>query len=64
MPADVVAKIRADVTKIMANPEVQNRLSNAGVEALSGDGAALAQLIKLDLGRYAQLAKSANIKGE
>jgi tripartite-type tricarboxylate transporter receptor subunit TctC len=64
MPPEIVQKIRADVTKIMQNPDVQSRLSNAGVEALSGDGNALAQLIRLDLARYAQLAKSANIKGE
>jgi tripartite-type tricarboxylate transporter receptor subunit TctC len=64
MPPEIVQKIRADVTKIMQNPDVQSRLSNAGVEALGGDGNALAQLIRLDLARYAQLAKSANIKGE
>jgi tripartite-type tricarboxylate transporter receptor subunit TctC len=64
LPPEIVAKIRADVQKILATPEVQARLSNAGVEPLVGDGAALAQLITLDLARYAQLAKSANIKGE
>jgi hypothetical protein len=31
---------------------------------LAGSGADLAKLIKLDLARYAQLAKSANIKAE
>jgi tripartite-type tricarboxylate transporter receptor subunit TctC len=64
MPADIVQKIRLEVTKIMQNPDILSRLSNAGVEALGGDGQALAQLIKLDLARYAQLARSANIKGE
>lgn len=64
MPPDIVNKIRNEINKILANPDIQSRLSNAGVEVTVGDGNALAQLIKLDLARYAQLAKSANIKGE
>jgi tripartite-type tricarboxylate transporter receptor subunit TctC len=64
MPPELVAKIRSEVSKILANADTQLKLSNAGVEVTMGDGNALAQLIKLDLARYAQLAKSANIKGE
>jgi tripartite-type tricarboxylate transporter receptor subunit TctC len=64
MPPELVAKIRNEVSKILANADTQLKLSNAGVEVTMGDGNALAQLIKLDLARYAQLAKSANIKGE
>jgi tripartite-type tricarboxylate transporter receptor subunit TctC len=62
MPADVVAKIYADVQKILAEPAVKENLSTAGIEPLSGNGADLAKLINVDLVRYAQLAKSANIK--
>jgi len=43
---------------------VKENLSGAGVEPLSGNGAALSKLITSDLARYAQLAKSANIKAE
>ena len=64
MPADVVAKIYADVQKVLAEPAVKENLSNAGVEPLAGNGADLAKRIKADLARYAQLAKSANIKAE
>lgn len=64
MPPDVVARIYADVQKVLAEPAIKENLSNAGVEPLSGTGADLAQLIKVDLARYAQLAKSANIKAE
>jgi tripartite-type tricarboxylate transporter receptor subunit TctC len=64
MPPELVAKIRNEVSKILANADTQLKLSNAGVEVTMGDGNALAQLIKLDLARYAQLAKLANIKGE
>ena len=64
MPPEVVAKIYADVQKVLAEVAVKENLSGAGVEPLSGNGAALARLIKVDLARYAQLAKSANIKPE
>jgi tripartite-type tricarboxylate transporter receptor subunit TctC len=64
MPAEVVAKIQGDVRQVLAEPAVRENLSNAGVEPLTGDGAALASLIQTDLARYAQLAKSAHIKAE
>jgi tripartite-type tricarboxylate transporter receptor subunit TctC len=64
MKPEVVAKIYADVQKVLAETAVKENLSGAGVEPLSGDGAALSKLIKVDLVRYAQLAKSANIKPE
>ncbi|MDB5963683.1 MAG: tripartite tricarboxylate transporter substrate binding protein [Polaromonas sp.] len=64
MPPGVVAKIYADVQKVLAEPAVKENLSGAGVEPLAGNGADLSKLITVDLARYAQLAKSANIKAE
>ncbi|MES2412159.1 MAG: tripartite tricarboxylate transporter substrate binding protein [Pseudomonadota bacterium] len=64
MPPEVVARIYADVQKVLAEPAVKENLSSAGVESLTGNAADLAKLIKADLARYAQLAKSANIKAE
>jgi tripartite-type tricarboxylate transporter receptor subunit TctC len=64
LPPEVVARIYADVQKVLAEPAIQQNLSNAGVEPLAGHSADLAKLIKSDLARYAQLAKSANIKAE
>ncbi len=64
LPAQVVARLVADVEKILADPAVQASLSNAGVEPYKGTAAELASLIKSDSARYVQLAKSANIKAE
>ena len=64
MPPEVVTKIYADVQKVLAEPAVKENLSGAGVEPMSGNGADLTKLIRVDLARYAQLAKSANIKAE
>lgn len=64
MPADVVAKITADVRKVLSEAAVQERLSNAGVETQLGTSADLVRLIRSDKIRFEQLAKSANIKAE
>ncbi len=64
MPPEVVARIYADVRKVLAEPAIKENLSAAGIELYAGTGADLAKLIKADLARYAQLAKSANIKVE
>jgi tripartite-type tricarboxylate transporter receptor subunit TctC len=64
LPPQIVAKLAADVRKILADPAVQSSLSNAGVEPYQGSAQELASLIKADSVRYLQLAKSANIKAE
>ncbi len=64
LPAAVVTKLVADISKILAEPTVVSSLSNAGVEPYKGSGDDLAKLIKADAKRYTELAKSANIKGE
>lgn len=64
MPPEVVARIYADVRRVMTERTVEENLSKAGVERFPGNSADLSKLIKQDLARYAQLAKSADIKGE
>ena len=64
MDPEVVSRIYADVQKVLAEPAIKENLSGAGVEPYKGDAANLAKLIKTDLVRYADLAKSANIKAE
>jgi len=64
MPADVVARITADVQRVLADPQVRGNLSSAGVEPVEGSATDLARLIQVDRARYVQLAKSANIKAD
>jgi tripartite-type tricarboxylate transporter receptor subunit TctC len=64
MSPDIVERIYSDVRRVMTERTVEENLSKAGVERLPGDKTDLAKLIKKDLARYAQLAKSANIKAE
>jgi tripartite-type tricarboxylate transporter receptor subunit TctC len=64
LPPEIVNRIYTDVQTVLADPEVRDRLSNAGVEPLKGNAAELTRMIREDLARYQQLAKSADIKGE
>ncbi|WP_159912647.1 tripartite tricarboxylate transporter substrate binding protein [Pantoea sp. 18069] len=64
LPPEVVTRVATDVRKVLADPAVQTRLSTAGVEPYPGDGADLLKLIRAEQLRYAQLARSANIKAE
>ena len=64
LPAEVVARVTADVGKLLADPAMQARLSAAGVELLAGSSADLVKLIRSDKVRFEQLAKAANIKAE
>ena len=64
MPPEVVAKITADVTRILADARVQENLSTAGVVPYKGTAQDLSKLIKSDAARYIALAKSARIKAE
>ena len=64
LPAQVVAKLVADVEKVLADPAMRASLSNAGVEPYHGSAKELAALIQSDSVRYLQLARSANIKAE
>ncbi len=64
LPPEMVAKIAADVGRILADPAVRSQLDGAGVEPYDGSAQDLARLIRADAGRYQQLAKSAGIKPE
>lgn len=64
MPQAIVDKIQADVLKVMAMPDVVANLSSAGVEKMPGTATQMAEQIRMDLARYARLAKQANIKVE
>jgi tripartite-type tricarboxylate transporter receptor subunit TctC len=64
MPKEVVERIYNDVKRVLAERTVEENLSKAGVERLEGSASDLTKLIKSDLVKYTNLAKSANIKPE
>ena len=60
-PDDVVARLRAEVAKILARPDVAQKLTAAGLESWSLPHDKLMQAIRDDYARWQQVVKTANI---
>jgi tripartite-type tricarboxylate transporter receptor subunit TctC len=65
MPADVVAKINAEVRKIFSDPEVkQNFLDAQYFDSLAGSPEELRQRLQTEEPKWHRLIEQANIKAE
>ncbi len=61
-PKDVVAKLHAEVQKVLQTKDVKDRMTAAGGEAIPASSEAFGALIKSERARYAKLVKDAGIK--
>ncbi len=64
MPPELVAKIQERTAKVLAEPEVKQRLGVLGFEAKSSTPDAFARFIDKEMATYAKIIKDANIKAE
>jgi tripartite-type tricarboxylate transporter receptor subunit TctC len=63
-PKVVADKFRADLVKIMQDPEVKEKFATLGVDAMSSTPEQLGAYIKSETAKYAKLIKEANIQAE
>lgn len=63
-PPAIIAKLNAEVNRIVALPDVQEKFANLGVEPGGGSPAALTETIRADLARFRKVAADAGIKAE
>ena len=61
-PPDVVAKLHGTITKILATPEMQDRLSKAGAETRPGTSAEFGAFIASEKARWAKVVKESGAK--
>lgn len=61
-PAEVVAKMHATITKILATPEMQDRLAKAGAETRPGSPADFGAFIRSEKERWAKVVKESGAK--
>lgn len=61
-PPAIVEKLRAEIHKALADPEVKERLANLGAEVSPSSPQELAALVRAEHERYARLVREANIK--
>ena len=64
VPADIVAKINADVAKVVNSPEVKQRLAAQGIIITTNSPAEFARFVREDNARWGKVIKEAGIKGE
>ena len=56
-PRAIVNKVNADVKKVLAMPEIRDRLAGEGAEVTSSSPEEFASLIKNDMGKWARVVK-------
>ena len=63
-PAEIVARVNADMRKVLALPEVRTALSAQGMEIAPSSPEEMAALMRRDAARWAAVVKQAGIKAE
>jgi tripartite-type tricarboxylate transporter receptor subunit TctC len=60
--ADIIQKLNVEMTKAGQNPEVRERLSTAGSEAMTSTPAEFSAILRADLEKYTKVVRGANIR--
>ena len=63
-PRDIVMKVNADMTRVLAMAEVKTALAAQGMEVTPSSPEDMAALMKKDATRWAAVVKQAGIKAE
>ncbi len=64
MPKELVARINAEVNKVLALPDVQEQLRKSAVEPSPWTAAQFASFMRDDQAKWAKVIKDANIPAE
>ena len=63
-PKVIADKFRADLVKVMQDPDVKTKFASLGVDAVNGTPEQFGAYIKSETAKYAKLIKDQGIKGE
>ena len=61
-PKDVVAKLNAESMRVLALPEVRERLSGASIDAAGGTPEEFGKFIRAEIAKWAPVVKAAGVK--
>ena len=64
MPRDVQMKINAETAKVLALPDVKEKLATLGLDAAPGTPEALATLIQAETVKWARVVKESGAKAD
>ena len=63
-PKPIVAKLNADIVKALSDPQVKQRLLDAGCEANPGTPEEFGRFLRAEIVKYAKVVKDANVKAD
>jgi tripartite-type tricarboxylate transporter receptor subunit TctC len=64
LPADISKKLQSDIAKVLAMPDVKERLATLGFDAKGGTAEDFANYINIEMTKYDKIIKDAKIKVE
>ena len=64
MPPDLVVRIQRDVARVLATPDIRNRLVDLGVDIVANSPEEFSAYLRTEIVRYAKVIKDAGIKPE
>jgi tripartite-type tricarboxylate transporter receptor subunit TctC len=62
LPAPIVKQLNEEINKLLANPELRERLSGEALEPMPMTPEQFGQYIRDDIARWSKLAKDRNIQ--
>lgn len=63
-PADIVDKISSEMAKVLALPDIVERMTTQGMEPMISNPEQFVAMIKADMAKFARVIKDANIKAD
>lgn len=63
-PREIIAKLNAEILRVLALPDVKQRLAAEGAEPMGDTPERFAEQIRKDLARWTKVAREANVKVE
>jgi tripartite-type tricarboxylate transporter receptor subunit TctC len=64
LPPDISAKLQAEIAKVMARPDMKERLNALGFEPIASTSDRFAKYIDDEMAKYSKIIKDANLKAE
>ena len=63
-PADIVARLSADIGKVLNQPNVKQRRFDAGAEAMPTTPGQFGQILRTEILKWGKVVKAANIQAD
>ena len=62
-PVGIINRVNQEIVRLLARPEIRERLANVGIEAVGSSPAEFADRVKSEMSRMSKLIKDAGIRG-